>query len=73
MNLNASLPARFGHEYLPASVLVRLGQRELFIGRDFRSRYYAVKPMVECRVGLEAGYLEVLLLRKWLVILSKVR
>jgi hypothetical protein len=72
-SLNASLPARFGRDYLPASVLVRFGQRELFIGRDFRSRYYAVNPIVECHVGLEAGHLEVLFLRKWLVILSKVR
>ena len=72
-SLNASLPARFGPEYLPKSLLIRFGRRELFICRDFRSRYYAVSPLLECSVGAQAGHLEILLLRRWLVILSKAR
>jgi hypothetical protein len=70
-NLNASLPARFGREYLPSSLLLQIGRRELFIGRDFRPRYYAVNPVVECCAGVAAGHFEVLLFRKWLVIFKK--
>ncbi|MBI1891372.1 MAG: hypothetical protein HYS18_12050 [Burkholderiales bacterium] len=70
-SLNASLPSRFGREYLPVSLLLRLGKRELRIGRDFRSRYYAVSPLIECSAGVEPGHLEILLFRRWLVVFTK--
>jgi len=72
-NLNSSLTPRFGLEYTPMSFLIRLGRREIFVCRDFRKRYYNVNPIVDCSLGVEPGYLEVLLLRRWLIILSKGR
>lgn len=61
------------YEYAPASVLIRLGRREISVGRDFRKRYYAVNPVLDCSTGCERGYIEIVLLRKWLIILSKAR
>lgn len=58
---------------VPTSLTLRFGKRELFICRDFRKRYYHVNPLVECGAGVEAGYLEILLFRRWLLILSKAR
>jgi len=72
-NLNTSLPARFGLEYMPMSFLLRLGRREIFVCRDFRKRYYRVNPVIDCSAGVEPGHLELLLLRRWLVILSRSR
>lgn len=69
--LNNSFGARFGLEYAPTSFLARLGQREVFVCRDFRKRYYKVNPLIDCSTGIERGHVELLLLRKWLVILSK--
>jgi hypothetical protein len=68
---NSSFSPRFGLEYAPASFLVRMGQRELRVCRDFRKRYYAVNPVIECDTGTEPGHVEVLLMRRWLLILSK--
>jgi hypothetical protein len=65
--------SRFGLEYAPTSFTVRFGKRELFVCRDFRKRYYSVNPVLECGAGLEAGHLEVLLLRRWLLIFSRAR
>lgn len=70
-NLRIALHSRF--EYAPTSFLVRFGRREIFVCRDFRSRYYSVNPIIECGAGIEAGHLEILILRRWLVILSKAR
>jgi len=72
-HLNNSFSARFGLEYAPTSFLLRLGRREIFVCRDFRKRYYSVNPIIDCSTGVEPGHLEVLLLRKWLVILSRAR
>lgn len=60
-------------QYAPASAHIRLGKREISIGRDFRKRYYAVNPVLDCSTASERGYIEIVLLRKWLIILSKAR
>lgn len=72
-HVNHSYSGRFGVEYAPMSFLLRLGRREIFVCRDFRKRYYRVNPILDCSTGVEAGHLELLLLRRWLVILSKAR
>lgn len=69
--LNSGFGAKFGLEYLPTSFMVRMGKREMLVCRDFRKRYYAVNPVIECDTGVEPGHLEVLLMRRWLLILSK--
>ena len=69
--INSSLSSRFGLEYMPASFLARMGKRELLVCRDFRKRYYAVNPVIECVTGVQAGHLEILLCRRWLLIMSK--
>jgi hypothetical protein len=72
-HLNHSLGARFGLEYAPTSFLMRLGRREIFVCRDFRKRYYKVNPVLDCSTGIEPGHLELLVMGRWLVILSKAR
>ncbi len=72
-HLNHSLGTRFGLEYAPMSFLIRVGRREALVCRDFRKRYYKVNPIIDCSPGVEPGHLELLVLRKWLVILSKAR
>ena len=72
-HMNHTLGARFGLEYAPTSVLIRLGKREIFVCQDFRKRYYSVNPVIECSTGVQPGHLEILLFRKWLMILSKAR
>lgn len=71
--LNNSFGTRFGLEYAPTTFLMRLGRREIFVCRDFRKRFYTVNPVLDCSTGVEPGHLELLVLRKWLVILSKAR
>jgi hypothetical protein len=66
-----TLNSTFGLEYAPTPFLMRIGRRELLITRDFRKRFYAVNPIIECDTGVEAGHLEVLLFRRWLLILSR--
>jgi hypothetical protein len=68
---NTSINPRFGLEYAPASFLLRLGRREIFVCRDFRKRFYSVNPILECGTGIQPGHIELLVLRRWLVILSK--
>ena len=63
--------SRFGLEYAPMSFLVRFGKREMLVCRDFRKRFYAVNPLIECDTGVEPGHIEVLLFGRWLLILSK--
>lgn len=70
--LNNSLNQRF-FERAPTSFLLRFGRRELFVCRDFRMRYYRVNPVLECSTGVEAGHLEFLVFRRWLVIFSRAR
>jgi hypothetical protein len=69
--INSDTRSHFDRQYAPSSFLMRLGRRELRVCRDFRKRYYAVNPLIECDTGIEAGHLEVLLMRRWLLILSK--
>ncbi len=69
--LNSTFGSRFGLEYAPTSFLLRMGRRELLVTRDFRKRFYAVNPIIECDTGVQAGHVEVLLMRRWLLILSK--
>ncbi len=71
--LNSTFGSRFGLEYAPTSFLLRMGRRELWVTRDFRKRFYAVNPIIECDTGVQAGHVEVLLLRRWLLILSTTR
>lgn len=67
----ATLKSTFGMKYAPTPFLLRFGCREVLVTRDFRKRYYAVNPIIECDTGVEPGYVEVLLLRRWLLILSR--
>lgn len=57
----------------PSSFCVRLGRREIFVCRDSYVRRYRVNPVIECSAGIEPGHVEILLLRRWLVVLSKAR
>lgn len=63
----------YSMESTPSSFLIQLGRREIFICRDCRKRFYKVHPIIEFSTGIEAGHLEVLLFRKWLIIFSKSR
>ena len=66
-----TLNSNFGMEYAPTPFLMRLGRREVLVTRDFRKRFYPVNPIMECDTGVEPGHIEVLLMRRWLLILSK--
>ena len=66
-----TLNSTFGMEYAPTPFLIRFGRREMLVTRDFRKRFYAVNPFIECDTGIEAGHVEILLFRRWLLILSK--
>ncbi len=58
-----------GNLLLP--LLMRFGQRELRICRDFRKRFRAVHPLMEWDTGVQRGHVEILLFRRWLLVLSK--
>ena len=64
---------RFGSEYVPSSFVMRFGQREIFVGPDFRKRYSSLSPVLDCRTGSEPGYVELVLFRKWLIVLSRAK
>jgi hypothetical protein len=72
-NLEHSFDGRFIMQYAPTSFLMRFGRREICVCRDSRQRYYSVNPIIDCSTGIQAGHLEVLLFRKWLLILSKAK
>ncbi|WP_186864201.1 hypothetical protein [Undibacterium griseum] len=69
--LGQSFDTRFSLQFSPTSFLVRLGRREMFVCRDFRQRAYRVNPILDCSTGVQAGHLEILVFKKWLIILSK--
>ncbi len=69
----ATLNSAFGIEHAPAPFMLRLGRRELAVTRDFRKRFYAVNPVIECDTGVDAGHLEILLFKRWLMVLSKAK
>lgn len=73
MALSNTAGSRFGMEYAPASFLMRLGRREVFVCRDMRKRFYRINPILDCSTGIEPGHLELVVFRKWLVILSRAR
>ncbi|QJE03020.1 hypothetical protein HH212_26040 [Massilia forsythiae] len=66
-----TLNSSFGLQHVPTAFMMRFGRREMLVTRDFRKRFYAVNPIIECDTGVEPGHVEVLLLRRWLLILSK--
>ncbi|NUU01180.1 hypothetical protein [Herbaspirillum robiniae] len=57
----------------PSSLSIRMGRREIFICRDSYVRRYRVNPLIECSAGIEPGHVEILLFRRWLLVLSKAR
>ena len=69
--VHSSFGSRFGMEYMPTSFLVRMGKREMLVCRDFRKRFYAINPIIECDTGVQPGHIEILLFSRWLLILSK--
>lgn len=73
-HLDVTSSSRFGLESrTPSSFSLRFGRREIVVCRDVYVRRYRVNPVIECSAGIEPGHLEVLLWRRWLVVLSKVR
>jgi hypothetical protein len=71
--IQSSMGMSFTQQYVPSSLCLQFGQREVAIRRDLRTRYYNVNPLIDCSVGLDAGHLEILLFRRWLITLSKAR
>ncbi len=65
--------SNFNWEHEPALFLVRFGRREISVCRDFRKRFYTPHFVLDCRVGFVRGYIELLVLRKWLIVFSKMR
>ena len=66
-----TLNSNFGMEYALTPFLMRLGRREILVTRYFRKRFYPLNPVIELDTGVEPGHVEILLLRRWLLILSK--
>lgn len=66
-----TLNSSFGLHNTPAPFLARFGSREIRVTRDFRKRFYAVNPIIECDTGIDPGHVEVLLFGRWLMVLSK--
>ncbi len=63
----------FNWDCEPALFLIRFGRREISVCRDSRKRFYTPHPLLDCRVGFVRGYIELLVLRKWLIVFSKMR
>lgn len=72
-NLGTTSRIRYSVQSTPSSSLIHLGRWEIFVCRDSRKRRYKVHPIADISTGIEAGHREVLLFRKWLVIVSKSR
>lgn len=72
-NLSNTFDTRFSMHFEPSSFSLRIGKREIYICSDFRSRPYKVSPIIECSAGIQVGHLEILIFRKWLLILSKAK
>ncbi len=67
-NLAASGPAR---EPIAFGFSIRFGRRQLSFCYDTHVRRYTVKPVLECTAGAQPGHLEILMFRRWLLVLSK--
>lgn len=72
-HMTSSFSAGFGFGFVAPAIQLRIGRREIFIGRDCRTRYYSAHPLVEFNPGVAPGHLQILLLRRWLIVLSKAR
>jgi hypothetical protein len=72
-NMTSSFPIGFNPGYLATTIQLRVGRREISIGRDCRTRYYQANPIVEFSPGVARGHLQILLFRRWLIVLSKAR
>lgn len=72
-NMTTSLQTGFNLGYVATTIQLRVGRREVSIGRDCRTRYYRAHPIIECSPGFAPGHLQILLLRRWLIVLSKAR
>ena len=70
---NASFGTSLDSPVFSTGFRVCIGTRELGIGRDVRMRYDRVHPVIDCRVGVDAGRLDIVLCRRWLIALSKAR
>lgn len=69
---NLTAGSRFSLEKKsPSSFSLRLGRREIFVCRDTYVRRYRVNRFAEFNAGLQPGHLEIVLFRRWLVMLSK--
>lgn len=55
----------------PFTFTARFGRRQLSFGYDTKVRRYAVKPWFECTAGAARGHLDILMFRRWLLVLSK--
>lgn len=58
---------------MTAPCQLRFGERAISIHKDFRKRFYQTNPIIECHAGSNAGHLEILLFRHWLVVFSRAR
>lgn len=72
-NMTSSLPIGFNHGYLATTLQLRVGRREISIGRNYRTLFYRANPILECSPGIAKGHLQILLFRRWLIVLSKAR
>ena len=70
-HLPVDASARFGFFPTQRTLLIRFGRREISVCRDFRKRFYAVNPLFDCGAGIERGHREILVLRRWLLVLNK--
>ncbi|PUA18850.1 hypothetical protein [Glaciimonas sp. PCH181] len=68
-----SVGAGYDFNDVPAAIVLQIGGREISICRDYRKRYYTPNPLIELRTSLASGYLEVLLLRMWVIRLCEAR
>lgn len=58
-------------EPIPFGFSLRFGSRQLSFSYDPYVRRYDVRPLVECTAGARPGHLDILFLRRWLLVLSK--
>ncbi|MDB5777455.1 MAG: hypothetical protein JWP38_3588 [Herbaspirillum sp.] len=66
--LAAAGPAR---KPIPFGFSIRFGSRQLSFCYDTYVRRYSVKPILECTAGAQPGHLQILMFRRWLLVLSK--
>jgi hypothetical protein len=58
-------------EPIPFGFSLRFGSRQLSFSYDPYVRRYDVRPLLECTAGARPGHLDILFLRRWLLVLSK--